>query len=44
MTTPVTITVNPDDTWSYEEETPLRMTEFAEPFPHTDSNTLHRVG
>lgn len=39
----VTITANPDDTWSYSEETTLRMTEFAEPFPHTDANTLHRV-
>lgn len=39
----VTITANADGTWSYAEETTLRMTEFAEPFPHTDSNTLHRV-
>ncbi len=39
----VTITANPDDTWSYAEETTLLMAEFDEPFPHTDSNTLHRV-
>jgi hypothetical protein len=39
----VTITANADGTWSYAEETTLRMVEFAEPFPHTDSNTLHRV-
>ena len=39
----VTITVNPDDTWSYAEETTLHMAEFDEPFPHTDANTLHRV-
>ncbi len=40
----VTITVNDDDTWSYDETTMLRMTEFGEPFAHTDRNTLHRVG
>ena len=40
----VTITANPDDTWSYAEETTLQMAEFADPFPHTDSNTMHRTG
>jgi len=40
----VTITINPDGTWSYDETTMLRMTEFDEPFAHTDRNTLHRVG
>lgn len=40
----VSITVNADGTWSYEETTMLRMTEFAEPFAHTDRNTLHRAG
>jgi hypothetical protein len=39
----VTITINDDDTWSYAEHTSLRMNEFPEPFPHTDSNTLKRV-
>jgi hypothetical protein len=39
----VTITLNGDDTWSYEECTMLRMAEFPEPFAHTDRNTLHRV-
>jgi len=39
----VTITVG-TDTWSYDETTMLRMKEFAEPFAHTDHNTLHRVG
>lgn len=38
-----TITINPDDTWSYAETTMLRMAEFPEPFAHTDANTLHRV-
>jgi hypothetical protein len=39
----VTITIS-DDTWSYDETTMLRMNEFAEPFAHTDHNTLRRVG
>ena len=39
----VTISIG-DDTWSYDEVTMLRMNEFAEPFAHTDHNTLHRVG
>lgn len=32
-----------DGTWSYDEITMLQMKEFAEPFAHTDHNTLHRV-
>ncbi len=39
----VTITIG-DDEWSYDETTMLRMDEFAEPFAHTDHNTLRRVG
>jgi hypothetical protein len=39
----VTITLNDDDTWSYDETTVLRMTEFDEPFLHTDRNTLRRL-
>ena len=38
----VAITVGPDS-WSYDEITMLRMSEFSEPFPHTDHNTLRRV-
>jgi hypothetical protein len=38
----VTITINDDDTWSYDETTMLRMVEMDEPFAHTDHNTLHR--
>jgi hypothetical protein len=40
----VTITVNDDDTWSYDETTMLKMDEFPEPFAHTDRNTLRKVG
>jgi hypothetical protein len=39
----VTITVNPDGTWGYAEQTALRMTEFGELFAHTDQNTLRRT-
>ena len=40
----VTITINEDDTWSYDETTMLKMKEMDEPFAHTDHNTLRRVG
>ncbi len=39
----VTITLG-DGTWSYEEDTQLRMKEFPELFAHTDKNSLRRVG
>ena len=39
----MSITINADGTWSYEETTMLRMIEFPELLPHTDHNTLHRV-
>ena len=40
----VTITINDDGSWSYDETTMLRMKEFDEPFAHTDHNTLRKVG
>ncbi|MET0894775.1 MAG: FABP family protein, partial [Acidimicrobiia bacterium] len=40
----VTITLNDDGSWSYDETTMLRMKEFDEPFAHTDRNTLRKVG
>lgn len=39
----VTITVNPDDTWTYAESTMLRMAELPDLLDHSDSNTVHRV-
>ena len=39
-----TITVHDDGSWSYEETTMLRMTEFPDLLPHTDHNTLRKVG
>ena len=40
----VTITINGDDTWAYDETTMLKMDEIKEPFAHTDHNTLRKVG
>jgi hypothetical protein len=38
------VTVNADGTWSYEHDTVLVIPGQAEPFHHTDRNTLRRVG
>jgi hypothetical protein len=40
----MTVTVNADGTWSYEHDTLLVIPGQAEPFHHTDRNTLRRVG
>jgi hypothetical protein len=40
----VTITINDDGSWSYDETTMLKMDEFPEPFAHTDRNILRKVG
>ena len=39
-----TVTLNGDGSWSYDETTMLRMTEFPDLLPHTDHNTLSKVG
>jgi hypothetical protein len=39
----ITVTLNPDDTWSYEEDTVLMIRGRPEPFHHTDRNTLTRI-
>ena len=38
----VAITIIDENSWSYHEDTTLKMKEFPEPFAHTDHNTLHR--
>ncbi|WP_431267306.1 heme-binding beta-barrel domain-containing protein [Dankookia sp. P2] len=38
-----TVTLNPDGTWTYDEDTVLMIRGRAEPFHHTDSNTLAKV-
>ena len=40
----VTVTINDDGSWSYDETTMLKMDEFPEPFAHTDRNILRKVG
>jgi hypothetical protein len=40
----IKVTVNPDITWSYEEDTLLTVRGRPEPFHHTDRNTLTKVG
>ena len=37
------VTVNPDGTWSYEQDTVLKVKDLGEPFHHTDRNTLTRI-
>lgn len=39
----VTVTAGADQTWSYAEETTLRMVELPAPLAHTESNTLRRT-
>lgn len=40
----ITVTVNGDGTWSYEQDTVLIIPGQAEPFHHTDRNTLRKIG
>ncbi|WP_068634744.1 FABP family protein [Thauera butanivorans] len=40
----ITVSINADGTWSYEQETVLIIPGQAEPFRHTDHNTLHKIG
>jgi len=39
----IKVTINPDGTWSYFEDTVLAIRGRDEPFHHTDSNTLRLV-
>ena len=40
----IKVSINPDGTWSYEEDTVLMIRGKPEPFHHTDRNTLTKVG
>jgi hypothetical protein len=40
----ITVTINDDGTWSYVQDTLLTIPGLAEPFHHTDRNTLHKIG
>ncbi len=40
----VTVTINADGTWGYDEDTVLQVLDRDEPFHHTDRHVLHKVG
>ena len=40
----VTVTVNSDGTWEYDEDTVLQVLDRDEPFHHTDRHLLRKVG
>jgi hypothetical protein len=40
----VTVTINADGTWGYDEDTVLQVLGREEPFHHTDRHVLHKVG
>ena len=40
----ITVTINADGTWSYEQDTILISPGQSEPFHHTDRNTLRKIG
>lgn len=39
----IKVTVNPDGTWSYEQDTVLRISGSDQIFHHTDRNTLRKI-
>jgi len=40
----ITVSINDDGTWSYDEDTVLHVEGRDHPFHHTDVHTLHKVG
>lgn len=40
----IQVTLHPDGTWSYDEDTVMVIRGQTEPFHHTDRNTLHKIG
>lgn len=44
MSYTITVTIHDDGTWSYEQDTVLIIPAQAEPFHHTDRNTLWKIG
>jgi hypothetical protein len=40
----IKVTINPDGTWSYDQDTVMMIRGREEPFHHTDRNTLTKIG
>jgi hypothetical protein len=40
----IKVTINPDGTWEYDEDTTLLVRGQSEPFHHTDRNVLTKIG
>jgi hypothetical protein len=40
----IEVTLHPNGTWSYEQDTVLVIPGIADPFHHTDRNTLTKIG
>jgi hypothetical protein len=40
----IKVKINADGTWSYEQDTVMMVRGMAEPFHHTDRNTLRKLG
>lgn len=40
----IQVTIHPDGTWSYNEDTVMMIRGQTDPFHHTDRNTLHKIG
>jgi hypothetical protein len=40
----ITVSINDDGTWSYEQDTVLLIPGQMQPFHHTDRNTLRKIG
>ena len=38
------VTIHPDGMWSYEQDTVMMVAGIADPFHHTDRNTLTKIG
>jgi len=44
MRVTIEVTIHPDGTWSYEQDTVMLIPGVADPFHHTDRNTLTKIG
>ena len=40
----IQVSINDDVTWSYEQDTIMKIKDQAELFHHVDNNTLHKIG